>query len=177
MDALLAHHFFHGFPRVFFGRWETPPSIPWPPGWRGFWKSPMIEIASSGQMGYFGLSPLPVRVTTRIITFLVGNPSKPSFATVTGWGVDPRDTVCKVPHNVWQDHFANSPGGFSIAILFCWSVAWWILHGSCLFDNNHHFFQCEEHSKELVGWLLYGIVLHFAVQSIALFWTSMEQPL
>ena len=24
-----------------------------------------------------------------IITFLVGNPYKPSFATVTGWGVDP----------------------------------------------------------------------------------------
>ena len=39
---------------------------------------------------WFGLSPLPVRVTTRIITFLVGNPYKPSFATVTGWGVDPR---------------------------------------------------------------------------------------
>ena len=31
----------------------------------------------------------PVTVTTRIITFLVGNPYKPSFATVTGWGVDP----------------------------------------------------------------------------------------
>ena len=41
--------------------------------------------------GFVGLSPLPVRVTTRIITFLVGNPYKPSFATVTGWGVDPRD--------------------------------------------------------------------------------------
>ena len=25
--------------------------------------------------GYLGLSPLPVRVTTRIITFLVGNPN------------------------------------------------------------------------------------------------------
>ena len=35
---------------------------------------------------YIGLSPLPVTVTTRIITFLVGNPYKPSFATVTGWG-------------------------------------------------------------------------------------------
>ena len=28
-------------------------------------------------------------VTTRIVTFLVGNPYKPSLATVTGWGVDP----------------------------------------------------------------------------------------
>ena len=28
---------------------------------------------------YIGLPPLPVRVTTRSITFLVGNPYKPSF--------------------------------------------------------------------------------------------------
>ena len=35
---------------------------------------------------YLGLSPLPVTVTTRIITFLVGDPYKPSFATVTGRG-------------------------------------------------------------------------------------------
>ena len=34
-------------------------------------------------------TPHPVTVTTRIIAFLVGNPYKPSFATVTGWGVDP----------------------------------------------------------------------------------------
>ena len=39
---------------------------------------------------YFGLSPLPVTVTTRIITFLVGNPYKPSFVTVTGRGDNPR---------------------------------------------------------------------------------------
>ena len=35
-------------------------------------------------------TPHPVTVTTRIIPFLVGNPYKPSFVTVTGWGVDPR---------------------------------------------------------------------------------------
>ena len=35
-------------------------------------------------------TPHPVTVTTRIISFLVGNPYKPSFATVTGWGVDPK---------------------------------------------------------------------------------------
>ncbi len=40
----------------------------------------------------FGLSPLPVTVTTRIITFLVGDPYKPSFATVTGRGDNP--TYC-----------------------------------------------------------------------------------
>ena len=38
---------------------------------------------------YFRSTPHPVTVTTRIITYLVGNPYKPSFATVTGWGVDP----------------------------------------------------------------------------------------
>ncbi len=36
-----------------------------------------------------GLSPFPVSVTTRIITFLVGDPYKPSFATVTGRGDNP----------------------------------------------------------------------------------------
>ena len=41
--------------------------------------------------GFVRSTPHPVTVTTRIITFLVGNPYKPSFATVTGWGVDPRD--------------------------------------------------------------------------------------
>ena len=35
-------------------------------------------------------TPHPVTVTTRIIAFLVGNPYKPSFATVTGWGVHRR---------------------------------------------------------------------------------------
>ncbi len=38
---------------------------------------------------YLGLSPLPVTVTTRIITFLVGDPYKPSFAAVTGRGDNP----------------------------------------------------------------------------------------
>ena len=35
---------------------------------------------------YLGLSPLPVRVTTRIIIFLVGNPYKPSFPLLLGGG-------------------------------------------------------------------------------------------
>ena len=42
-------------------------------------------------VGYeLDVAPLPVTVTTRIITFLVGNPYKPSFATVTGKGPHPR---------------------------------------------------------------------------------------
>ena len=35
----------------------------------------------------------PVSVIIRIITFLVGDPYKASFATVTGLGVDPSDTI------------------------------------------------------------------------------------
>ena len=35
---------------------------------------------------FFGLYPLPVRVTTRIITFLVGNHYKPSFPLLLGGG-------------------------------------------------------------------------------------------
>ena len=35
---------------------------------------------------FIGLSPFPVIVTTRIITFLVGNPYKPSFPLLLGRG-------------------------------------------------------------------------------------------
>ena len=38
---------------------------------------------------FFRLSPFPVTVTTRNIPFLVGDPYKPSFATVTGRGDNP----------------------------------------------------------------------------------------
>ncbi len=38
---------------------------------------------------YIGLSPCPVTVTTRTIICLVGDPYKPSFATVTGRGPHP----------------------------------------------------------------------------------------
>ena len=37
----------------------------------------------------FGCGPLPVTVTTRIITFLIGNPYNPSFTTVTVRGPYP----------------------------------------------------------------------------------------
>ena len=38
---------------------------------------------------YVGCGPLTVTVTTRIITFLVGDPYKPSFTTVTVRGPYP----------------------------------------------------------------------------------------
>ena len=70
---------------------------------------------------YFGLSPLPVRVTTRIITFLVGNPYKPLFATITGWGVDPTYTVQRII--ICLLHISNN---------FCISVFLCISHISCI---------------------------------------------
>ncbi len=50
---------------------------------------------SSGQYVYLGCCPLPVTVTTRIITCLKGNPYKPSFATVTVRGPHPMYTIEK----------------------------------------------------------------------------------
>ena len=38
---------------------------------------------------YVGLPPCPVTVTNRIVIFLVGDPYKPSFTTVTGRGDNP----------------------------------------------------------------------------------------
>ena len=74
--------------------------------WRGHVNSPSqkghvrrianirLMVQKSGDhpvdMVNIGLSPLPVTVTTKIITFLVGDPYKPSFATVTGRGDNPR---------------------------------------------------------------------------------------
>ena len=39
---------------------------------------------------YVGFTPHPVTVTSRIITFLVGDPYKPSLSAVAGWRVDLR---------------------------------------------------------------------------------------
>ena len=50
---------------------------------------------------YLRSTPHPVTVTTRIITFLVGNPYKPSFATVTGWGVDPTYIIYCIKYFFW----------------------------------------------------------------------------
>ena len=44
------------------------------------------EVSTCPTFIYLGWSPLPVRVTTRIVTFLVGNPYKPSFPLLLGGG-------------------------------------------------------------------------------------------
>ena len=82
--------------------WKTRPGNPGASTNAGYWmgkESPsQLSVVVFFCFGgvffgvYFGLSPLPVRVTTRIITFLVGDPYKPSFATVTGRGDNPMYT-------------------------------------------------------------------------------------
>ena len=68
-------------------------------------------------ISYLGLSPLPVTVTTKIITFLVGDPYKPSFATVPGRGDNPNHIALYHPNSCfWLIRFFsvldNSvPGG------------------------------------------------------------------
>ena len=62
-------------------------------------------------MIYVGTTPHPVTVTTRIITFLIGNPYKPSFVTVTGWGVDRRYMLYAVfsKHTALYNMYSESP--------------------------------------------------------------------
>ena len=51
-----------------------------------------ILKGNPSKIQYIGLSPLPLPVTTRIITFLVGNPYKPSFPLLLGRGDNPNNT-------------------------------------------------------------------------------------
>ena len=73
-----------------------------------------------------GTTPLPVTVTTRIVTFLIGNPYKPSFVTVTVSGVDLRDML--VPRrrrvSVWYYHD-----------VFLWSFFKKFLYGNFAFGG------------------------------------------
>ncbi len=66
---------------------------------------------------YLGFSPCPVTVATRTIMFLVGDPNKPSFATVTGRGDDPNFTT-KI----------TKPGPSSDLRISVDSIGWGILH-------------------------------------------------
>ena len=56
--------------------------------------------------------PPRIPVTTRIIPFLVGNPYKPSFVTITGWGGRPKiylNSICVVL--LYPSHGESSPFG------------------------------------------------------------------
>ena len=73
------------------------------------WHSNHMMMMVSIDARWFRSTPHPATVTTRIITFLVGNPWKPLFVTVTAWGVDPIDDswcmfnsiICWEPLAIW----------------------------------------------------------------------------
>ena len=56
------------------------------------WRNAILLIKSiiNEKLVDLGLSPLPVTVTTRIFTFLLGYPYKPSFATIARRGGQPK---------------------------------------------------------------------------------------
>ena len=51
------------------------------------------QSSCEGKMLFF--DDYILTVTSWIIPFLVGNPYKPSFVTVTGWGVDQNSTTLR----------------------------------------------------------------------------------
>ncbi len=71
---------------------------------------PQKNLKAMKTTNYLGLSPLPVRVTTRIITFLVGNPYKPSFPLLLGGGTtqqlpNNRNTTPQAARHTWTVPF------------------------------------------------------------------------
>ena len=98
---------------------------------RGEWSIQVYQI-------YVRSTPHPVTVATRIITFLVGNPYKPSFATVTGWGVDPKYTYAwynvnpGIPKSLEPlNHDGNSR--------LQYDLHWWCIETCWQLDTSLHF--------------------------------------
>ncbi len=79
-----------------------------------------------------GCPPLPVTVTTRIITFLVGDPYNPSFATVTGRGDNPNNIF--IVYSFFSMYSGQRPvfrknrqafGWSTCLITSVWFPRWW----------------------------------------------------
>ena len=74
-----------------------------------FWGFYHFETHPCTQVYDLGVAPLPVTVTTRGIMFLVGDPYKPSFVTVTGRGPHPKyDHVCII-FQIWKPFLLSWP--------------------------------------------------------------------
>ncbi len=83
---------------------------------------------------WLGLSPFPVIVTTRIITFLVGNPYKPSFPLLLGRG------TTQIMTDYSKKDFQKS------LIEAKWGVHWFseVIHDLlCTFVSSRHSFLSE----------------------------------
>ena len=76
----------------------------WPAicGKLGTWK--FLEREMEVEWIFIGCGPLTVTVTTRIITFLIGNPYNPSFTTVTVRGPYPNYIYIRY-ESEWMDDF------------------------------------------------------------------------
>ena len=84
-------------------------------------------------MVYVGCGPLTVTVTTRIITFLVGDPYKPSFPTVTVRGPHPR--YMGMLRTCLSQHLKRYVL-FGYAGLLC---RWWLKRiKKCLYSMHQH---------------------------------------
>ena len=91
-------------------------------------------MGSISRYTYFGTTPHPVTVTTRIITFLIGNPYKPSFATVTGRGPHPRytyyiswisDSSMRMEKVNQKANIFSREKWWDLMVIF---IAWYFLH-------------------------------------------------
>ena len=81
------------------------------------WISRVFPYFSRSNFGvnlYFGTTPHPVTVTTKIIPFLVGNRYQPSFVTVTGWGVDQTYTFPPKVNGLIPKHFVGTLNGGTV---------------------------------------------------------------
>ncbi len=79
-----------------------------------------IQWPSHLYIVYFRSTPHPATVTTRIITFLVGNLYKPSFATVTGWGQI--QSICICIHT--SELFLLFISTIHVFVAFDWNHHW-----------------------------------------------------
>ena len=79
---------------------------------------------------YVGLSPLPVRVTTRIITLLVGNPYKPSFPLLLGGGTT---------QNICNRQIGSLPQGYQQFVPLCQRLLLFLQQSWVFFCGNWPF--------------------------------------
>ena len=123
---------------------------------------------------YLGLSPFPVIVTARIISCLVGDSYKPSFATITGKGDNPIYTIYTMgytPAMIIKVRFFEisvpifEPYGFGIFepithFLSTKSQTFW----ESMFINFH--FQCDLYDS-FTGWLVFfSLLAHLKIRPV-----------
>ena len=123
---------------------SLPPQVMWIWWGKELWTFAVLFLQTIKFDVYIGTTPLPVTVTTRIVTFLIGNPYKPSFTTVTGWGVD----LMYINWELLSTNFACSPNriitsfkmisiliGTVLHVWHCWLQMF--LHLSSHFNVNN----------------------------------------